>query len=91
MTRLTTTEASRNFSALLGRAAAGERIEIMRSGTVVAVLSPPPHPRKKRFLSPDEFGELIRTLPPLDDDFLREIEEIRRSVGPPPTENPWES
>ena len=43
MRRMTATEASRNFSELLNRIAGGERVEITRSGAVIAVIGPP-HP-----------------------------------------------
>jgi prevent-host-death family protein len=40
--RLTATEAARHFSAVLGRVAAGEEIEVVRNGAAVAVIAPPP-------------------------------------------------
>jgi prevent-host-death family protein len=40
--RMTATEAARHFSAVLGRVAAGEQIEVVRNGVPVAVIGPPP-------------------------------------------------
>jgi antitoxin (DNA-binding transcriptional repressor) of toxin-antitoxin stability system len=40
--RLTATEAARHFSAVLGRVAAGEDVEIVRNGATVAVIAAPP-------------------------------------------------
>jgi prevent-host-death family protein len=40
--RMTASEAARHFSAVLGRVAAGEEIEVVRNGAAVAVIAPPP-------------------------------------------------
>jgi prevent-host-death family protein len=40
--RMTATEAVRHFSAVLGRVASGEEIEVVRNGAAVAVIAPPP-------------------------------------------------
>jgi antitoxin (DNA-binding transcriptional repressor) of toxin-antitoxin stability system len=39
---MTASEAARHFSAVLGRVATGEEIEVVRDGTLVAVIAPPP-------------------------------------------------
>jgi antitoxin (DNA-binding transcriptional repressor) of toxin-antitoxin stability system len=39
---MTASEAARHFSAVLGRVAAGEEIEVVRNGVPVAVIAPPP-------------------------------------------------
>jgi prevent-host-death family protein len=83
---MTATEAARSFSELLNRVAAGEEIEIVRNGSAVAHIGPP---RRSRLVSAARFRELMASLPPIDDDFARDVEEIRRSVGPP--ESPWPS
>ncbi len=85
---MTATEAARSFSDVLNRVAAGEEIEIARNGATVAIIGPP---RKPRLMSPERFREVMASLPPTDDDFVRDLEEIRRSVGPPPSGDPWES
>ncbi len=84
---MTATEVARSFSSVLNRVAAGEEIEIARNGATVAVISPPR--KKKTFLSPEELRELLESAPPVDEDFVRDLEEIRRSVGPP--RDPWAS
>jgi prevent-host-death family protein len=43
---MTATEAARHFSAVLGRVAAGEEVEIVRDGAPVAVIAPPPGSRR---------------------------------------------
>jgi len=86
MARMTATEVSRKFSAALNRVLAGEEIEIVRNGATVARLTPP---ARDRLLSPDRFRELIESLPPVDDDFVRDLEDIRREVGSPTS--PWPS
>lgn len=84
---MTATEAARSFSAVLTRVSQGEKVEVTRNGATVAIIGPPP--KKKRFLSPAEFRELMESLPPVDEDFVRDLEEIRKGVGPP--RDPWES
>lgn len=86
--RLTATEVARSFSSVLNRVTEGGEIEITRNGQTVAVIGPPK--RRKQFLSPEELRELLETAPPVDEDFVRDLEEIRRSVGPPPGD-PWAS
>ena len=82
---MTATEAARSFSELLNRVAAGEEIEVTRSGADVAVISPP----KSRLISAERFRELIATAPPPDDRFPHDVRAARRSVGPP--QDPWPS
>jgi prevent-host-death family protein len=82
---MTATQVSRNFSAVLNRVSAGEEIEVTRDGAAVAVLSPP----RKYFLSAAEFRELMKSLPPIDEDFARDVMEARRSLRPP--ESHWPS
>ena len=82
---MTATEAARNFSELLNRVAAGEQIELMRSGAAVAVMSPP----RARLMSAARFRELIASAPPPDGDFLDDMQAAREAVGPP--EDPWRS
>ncbi|MEX1357143.1 MAG: type II toxin-antitoxin system prevent-host-death family antitoxin [Gaiellaceae bacterium] len=85
MGKLTATEAARNFSALLNRVAAGEEIEIVRSGAPVAVISPP----RIRFLSAERLRELLASAPPVDEDFADDLRALRADVGPP--EDAWPS
>lgn len=85
MPRMTATEVARSFSEVLNRVADGEEIEITRNGRAIAVL----RPRKARFLTAERYRELMRSLPEPDEDFARDLREIRASVGPP--EDPWPS
>jgi prevent-host-death family protein len=85
MTRMTATEAARNFSEVLNRVADGEEIELTRSGAAVAVISPP----KSRLISADRFRVLIATAPALDATFVGDVRAARESVGPP--EDAWPS
>jgi prevent-host-death family protein len=82
---MTATEASRNFSAVLDRVQAGEEIEIVRNGALVAVIRP--LAVKKQWLTAAEFRELMRSLPPVDEDFIKDLDDIRQESGFP--EDPW--
>lgn len=79
MPRMTATEAARSFSDLLNRVAAGEEIEVTRSGAAVAVIGPP----QARLMTAERFRELIAGAPPVDDDFAAEIRALRAGVEPP--------
>lgn len=85
MGRMSATETARNFSDVLNRVAAGEEIEITRSGATVAVVGPP----KTRLLSAERFRELLRSAPPVDDDFAGQLREIRIASGLP--DEQWQS
>jgi prevent-host-death family protein len=85
MMRLTATEVARNLSAVLGRVSRGEKVEVLRNGTPIAVITPP----ETRFLTGSELREMLRTLPAVDEDFARDIDELRRDTGPP--EERWPS
>ena len=85
MPRLTATEAARSFSDVLNRVAAGEEVEVTRSGAPVAVIVPP----KARLVSAERFRELVTSAPPPDDDFARDVAALRDTVGPPG--EPWPS
>jgi prevent-host-death family protein len=77
--RLSATEVARRFSEILARVAAGEEIEITRAGSPVAVIGPP----KACATSAERFRELLRSAPPVDDDFADDVRMLRRSVAPP--------
>ena len=83
---MTATEAGRAFSDLLDRVVAGEALEITRGGVPVAVIGP----SRVRCVSAERVRDLLGTLPPADEDFVRDVEEIRKSAGPPP-ESRWPS
>ena len=80
MVRMSATEVARNFSAVINRVGAGEEIEIVRNGAPVAELHGPSRPRR---LAGEDWRRFVESLPVVDDDFAREVEEARRSVGPP--------
>jgi prevent-host-death family protein len=82
---MTATEAARNFSALLNRVAAGERIEVVRAGAPVAVIAPP----EVRLLSAERLRELLASAPPVDDAFADDLRALRAEIGPP--EDDWPS
>jgi prevent-host-death family protein len=81
MARLTATEASRNFADVLTRVAAGEEIEVTRSGVPVAVIARP----RARLLSAERFAELLESLPQVDDQFAEDVMKARRELGAPRT------
>lgn len=85
MTRMTATEAARGFSEVLNRVAAGDEVEIVRSGAPVAVIAPP----KVRLVSSDRFRDLIESAPATDGDFAGDLREVRAAAGPP--RDPWAS
>ena len=87
VTKMTATEASRNFSALLNRVSAGERIEITRAGAVVAVLEPP----RPQLMTWREFKQLLEGMPPLDDQFGADLRAIREANNQPMPEHEWPS
>jgi prevent-host-death family protein len=82
---MTATDAARSFSELLNRVAAGEEIEVIRSGAPVAVISPP----KSRMISAKRFRELIATAPPPDEGFGDDVRAARELVDAP--EEAWQS
>jgi antitoxin (DNA-binding transcriptional repressor) of toxin-antitoxin stability system len=84
--RLSATEAVRNFSELLNRVRyRGETFIIERGGEAVGELRPAASPR---FAGADLLA-LLRSLPPVDEDYLKAVEEAARSQ-PPLQESPWE-
>ncbi len=85
MARLTATEAARGFSDVLNRVAAGEEVEVTRSGAPVAIIAPP----KARLVSAARFRELIASAPPPDEELAAELRDLRGSVAPP--DQPWPS
>jgi len=80
MVRLTATEVARSFSHVISRVEAGEEIEIMRNGVPIAELRPP---GSRPTITAAQWRELVATLPPVDEDFARDIEQSRAALGPP--------
>jgi antitoxin (DNA-binding transcriptional repressor) of toxin-antitoxin stability system len=86
MTRITATEAARNFSDILNRAQyKGEVFEVTRGGEVVATI----RAANKKVLTAGEFRELWKTWPRLDPEdakqFEEDLKEIRASAPSPPS------
>lgn len=79
MTRMTATDAARSFSDVLNRVASGEEIEVTRSGTAVAVISP----ARSTLISAERFRALIATAPSPDPSFLDDVRTTRNSVVSP--------
>jgi prevent-host-death family protein len=82
---MTATEAARAFSEVLNRVAAGEEVEVTRSGAPVAVIAPP----RARLMSAERFRALLASAPPPDDDFADDVRAARAAIGPP--SDPWPS
>lgn len=85
MAKMTATEAARSFSDVLNRVAAGEEVELTRSGAPVAVIGPP----RDRLISAERFRELVASAPRPDAEFAEELRAARASVGPP--DDAWPS
>ncbi len=85
MSRMTATQAARSFSDVLNRVAAGDEVEVTRSGAPVAVIAPP----KARLVSAQRFRELMATAPRPDEHFANDVRAARDSAGPPG--EPWPS
>jgi antitoxin (DNA-binding transcriptional repressor) of toxin-antitoxin stability system len=79
MVRMSATEVARNFSAVVNRVIAGEEIEVICNGTPVIEMRRPSRPRG---ITGREFKELMASLPPVDEDFAHDLEDIRKSIGP---------
>jgi antitoxin (DNA-binding transcriptional repressor) of toxin-antitoxin stability system len=84
MVRMSATEVSRNFSAVMNRVSAGEEIEIVRNGTPIGELRGPSRPRG---ISAAALRELLTSLSAMDEDFARDVEEASRTIWPEP--NQW--
>jgi antitoxin (DNA-binding transcriptional repressor) of toxin-antitoxin stability system len=85
MPRMSATEAARSFSNVLNRVAAGEEIEVTRSGAPVAVIGPP----TAQLVSAERFRELLASAPHPDEEFAEDLRAVRHSAGAPG--EPWPS
>jgi prevent-host-death family protein len=79
MSRMTATDAARSFSEVLNRVAAGEEIEVTRSGAAVAVIAAP----TARLISAERFHDLIASAPKPDQDFAGDLRALRAAVDAP--------
>ncbi len=82
---MTATDAARGFSDVLNRVAAGEEIEVMRSGAPVAVIRPP----SSRPITAEQFRDLIASAPHYDESFVQDVRSVRSAAGEP--DDPWPS
>lgn len=80
MVRMSATEVARNFSAVVNRVDAGEEIEIVRNGKPIAEMRPPSRPRG---LKGNAWRQFIENLPPVDEDFARDVEAAQKEIWPP--------
>jgi antitoxin (DNA-binding transcriptional repressor) of toxin-antitoxin stability system len=85
MVQLSATEVARNFSAVMNRVGAGEEIEIVRNGMPIGELRPP---ARLRGISGPAWRRLVERMSMLDKDFARDVEEARKSIGPPASKWP---
>lgn len=78
---MSATEVSREFSAIVNRVGAGEEIEVTRNGVPVMLMSPV---ASRQNISPERWRELMASLPPVDDDFARDVEAASKEIWPSP-------
>jgi hypothetical protein len=84
--RLSATEASRNFSEILNRALyRGESFMIERGGEPICEIKPV----ASSHFTVTDMVDLLKTLPPVDKDYLSTLEELTRFQPTMPTP-PWE-
>jgi prevent-host-death family protein len=77
--RMTATEAGRHFSAVLGRVAAGEEVEVVRNGALVAVIAPP-----QRSGSGQPAREPLGSAPSVEDSFADDLRALQAELNAPP-------
>jgi antitoxin (DNA-binding transcriptional repressor) of toxin-antitoxin stability system len=83
---ITATELAKRLSDILSRVEyQGEHFEVERNGRVIATIGPSAQPS----ITVREYLEAIKDLPPLDEDFEKDIEEVRAML-PPLNPSEWE-
>lgn len=80
MIRLTATEVARRFSQVISRVGAGEEVEVVRNGVPIVQMRPT---RGHQVVSAARWRELMDSAPPVDEDFERDVEASRETIGPP--------
>jgi prevent-host-death family protein len=80
MTSLTATEVARKFSQVVSRVGAGEEVEVVRNGVPIVLMRPA---RSHQAVSAARWRELMDRAPAVDDDFERDVEASRETIGPP--------
>ena len=76
--RMTANEAARYFSAVLGRVAAGEQIEVVRDGAPVAVIAP--HPDS---VPAQRYSDLFESID-VTDSFADDLRTLEAELKAPP-------
>ncbi len=76
---MTATDAARSFSDVLNRVAAGEEVEVTRSGAPVALIKRP----AAGPISAQRLRELLAAAPRPDVGFADDLRALRESAGPP--------
>jgi antitoxin (DNA-binding transcriptional repressor) of toxin-antitoxin stability system len=80
VTRLSATEVARSFSSIVSRVGAGEEIEVVRNGVPIVEMRPA---SAGRTVSAERWREMIASAPPVDDQFVHDVEVARSNIGPP--------
>lgn len=83
---MTATEVAREFSTIVNRVEAGEEIEVTRNGVPVMQIRPV---ARRQLLTAEQWQELMASLPPVDDDFARDVEAASEEIWPTP--GSWQS
>lgn len=78
-TKLSVAELEAELEEVLERVREGARIVVERDGRAIAMLVPP---EPKPGITLRELAEALRDLPPLDDDFAKDLAEIRAAQQP---------
>jgi prevent-host-death family protein len=82
MISLTATEVARKFSEVVSRVGAGEDVEVVRNGVPIVQMRPA---RGRQVVSAARWRELMDSAPAVDDDFERDVQASRETIGPPDT------
>jgi prevent-host-death family protein len=82
MISLTATEVARKFSQVVSRVSAGEDVEVVRNGVPIVQMRPA---RGRQVVSAARWRELMDSAPAVDDDFERDVQASRETIGPPDT------
>lgn len=83
MPEISATEASKRFADLLDAVEhRGETFTVVRRGKVVATIAPAPRSTGADLLA-------VLREHPFDEDWERDMAELKRFIGPAPDVNPW--
>ena len=83
MSEISATEASKRFADMLDAVEhRGETFTVIRRGRAIATVAP------ARRTTLGELRQFLSANPP-DPDWERDLEDLRRFVGPAPTTDPW--